>query len=273
MSPPSAPAIPAAEDGGVPASSIIEFAELLFTLEPTEDMLHEVTVLASRSNPAGTTCGITIARDGRPYTVASSGAVASLMDEVQYGQDDGPCLTALRTGTVVDIPDLAVERRWGSYPGYGLGHGVLSSLALPMTTGGTTLGALNLYGLVPRAFESTRVTSQLFASQAASAVSVNLRFADQVELTTQLREALSSRAVIDQAIGIVMGQRRCSPGEAFDVLRRASQHRNVKLRVLAAQMVAAVAAKETVVRPRPPALRPLPADGDGDGDGASASGE
>jgi AmiR/NasT family two-component response regulator len=59
-------------------------------------------------------------------------------------------------------------------------------------------------------------------------------------MSENLQHALASRAVIDQALGIIMGQNRCTADEAFDILRATSQNRNVKLRDVAAAMVAAV---------------------------------
>ncbi|HEY5877983.1 MAG TPA: ANTAR domain-containing protein [Nakamurella sp.] len=75
-----------------------------------------------------------------------------------------------------------------------------------------------------------------------------MRHYDQTTLTDHLRTALSSRSVIDQAIGIIMGMQRCPPDTAFDVLRTVSQNRNVPLRDIAAELVAT-----TISPPTPPA--------------------
>jgi AmiR/NasT family two-component response regulator len=75
-----------------------------------------------------------------------------------------------------------------------------------------------------------------------------LTTAQQVELTEDLRQSLSSRAVIDQALGIIMGQHRCTASRAFEVLRLASQNRNRKLHDVAADIVTAVTGEP----PEPP---------------------
>ena len=54
----------------------------------------------------------------------------------------------------------------------------------------------------------------------------------------QLGQALASRAVIDQARGMVMALAPCSSERAWDVLVEVSQHCNVKLRGVAAALVA-----------------------------------
>lgn len=77
-------------------------------------------------------CGVTLLRTGRPVTVVSAGLSASRLDEKQYGQDDGPCLQALREGEEVSVPDMRNEKRWGDYPAFGVRIGTLSSLSLPI---------------------------------------------------------------------------------------------------------------------------------------------
>jgi GAF domain-containing protein len=147
----------------------------------------------------------------------------------------------MKTGQIVIVGDLAQDRRWGKYRLHALAHGVRASLSLPITSGNGAVGALNFYATTPHAFTDEHArTGAHFADQAAGALRLAARLADQATLTAQLQEAMSSRAVIDQAIGIVMGQNRCDANAAFNVLRRASQNRNIKLRQVAADLVEAV---------------------------------
>ena len=88
--------------------------------------------------------------------------------------------------------------------------------------------------------EGPQQRAELFAGQASAVLTVVTRQAREVELSGQLRGALASRAVIDQAIGIVMAEDRCDAAHAFDVLRQASQHQNRKLREIAVDIVTAV---------------------------------
>jgi GAF domain-containing protein len=216
-----------------------ELQELLLETDNFEDFLQDLAVLAARSVTQGLSCGITLKRDGRPHTVANSDDRAARCDELQYGQGIGPCLDAMRTGEIVLVEDLVAEERWGEYRAAVLAHGVRSSLSLPLTDG--TPGALNFYATRPRAFgETEREYAQRFAAEASRALALANRMARQSELTTQLEAALASRATIDQAIGIIMGQNRCDAEHAFGLLRAASQNRNVKLRTVATEIVAAV---------------------------------
>jgi len=103
------------------------------------------------------------------------------------------------------------------------------------------IGALNLYATRPGAFGSEeQATAARFADEASRAITLAVRLAMRAEMSENLQHALASRAVIDQALGIIMGQNRCSADDAFDILRTTSQNRNVKLRDIAAAMVAAV---------------------------------
>jgi AmiR/NasT family two-component response regulator len=103
------------------------------------------------------------------------------------------------------------------------------------------MGCYNLYSVWRDAFaEDNREQLELFAANAAGAIAVAVKMADQTQMSDDLHGALASRAVIDQAIGVMMAQQRCSAAAAFDILRRASQNRNVKVRDLASEIVSNV---------------------------------
>jgi GAF domain-containing protein len=191
--------------------------------------------------------------NGRPLTVASTDALAAQVDEVQYGLDQGPCLHALRTGTLVSIHDLTSDQRWASYAATALQHGIRSSLSLPLSNGSNTIGAFNLYSRVADSFgpAATR-RAERFAQNATGALSIAVKLADHAALTDQLRASLASRAVIDQAIGVLMGQRQITADDAFAILRTTSQNRNIKLRAFAAQIVEGASAQP----PQPPRFDP-----------------
>ncbi|MET9505595.1 GAF and ANTAR domain-containing protein [Streptomyces sp. NPDC006622] len=199
--------------------------------------------------------GVTLERDGRPITVASAGAVAAKLDEKQYGQDDGPCLQSLRTDEEVSVPDMLDERRWGDYPAYAVSCGIRSSFSLPIAAHTHTAGALNLYAAPPDAFEHTDLAAlRSLAAQATGGIALAQRINDTQEFAEHLRTAMQSRSVIDQALGVVMAQRRCTADEAFGILRTASQHRNVKLRDLCAELITNLTGRP----PAAPELRPRP---------------
>jgi GAF domain-containing protein len=222
-------------------SALAELVDLMLATSTVEQLLDDIAQLAGAITTPHAAVGITVRRNGRAYTVATNGQLAANLDEIQYGKGEGPCLRALRTGEVIMVDDLSSETRFGEYRTLALGYGVRSSLSLPLVVEGKVRGALNLYSLNPAAFGlAERTAAELFATQAAAAFTLVTRQAHQMQMSTQLRDALASRAVIDQAIGIIMNQRRISAERAFEILRETSQHQNRKLRDVAVAIVTAI---------------------------------
>ncbi|MGY1711188.1 GAF and ANTAR domain-containing protein [Geodermatophilus sp. SYSU D00758] len=202
--------------------------------------LQGLVGLAVGQVPGAQACGLTLARSSRAVTVASTGPLAQQADEHQYAADDGPCLQSLRQDVVVLVEDMAEETRWGGYPRWAVDIGVRSSLSLPLVLDEVSRGALNLYSARPRAFaEEDRETAARWASHAADALAVALRIADSDDRAGNLADGLDTRTTIGQAIGLLMAQERCTTDQAFQLLKHASQRRNVKLREVAAGVVEA----------------------------------
>jgi len=235
-----------------------ELQDALIGTESIEAFLHEMAVMAARlgSNGSGglLSCGMTMRSNGRPVTVACSDPLAAQVDEVQYALDDGPCLRAMRDGHVVRIEDTADKARWPEFEARAAARGIRSCLALPLRSGppnsdGPTVGALNLYARTASAFGAAEARrAENFAQNASGALTLAMRMASHAALIEQLRSSLVSRAVIDQALGIIMARERCGQDRAFAILRTASQHSNVKLRDIATAIVTDVSGEP----PQPP---------------------
>jgi GAF domain-containing protein len=237
-----------------PEPAAVDLTALLLEADTLDAFLQALARAALDQVPAADGCGVTLERQGRPVTVSSAGPRAAQLDEAQYGQDDGPCLQAMRTGETVSVPDTLRESRWGRYPAYAAACGARSSLSLPIAPHTHTAGALNLYAPVPHAFaDADLISLRLLTAQATGAIALGQRIADAEEFAADLKAALQSRSVIDQAIGIIMGQQRRSAADAFRVLRTASQHRNLKLRDVCAELVTSITGKPLAsdrIRPR-----------------------
>jgi len=247
-----------------------ELQDALIGTESIEEFLHEMAVLAARltsggsAGSGGLSCGMTMRSNGRPVTVACSDALAAQVDEVQYALDDGPCLHAMRDGHVVSIEDTADKARWPEFEARAAARGIRSCLSLPLksgplesgplksgppNSGSRPVGALNLYARTASAFGAAEARrAENFAENASGALTLAIRMASHAALIEQLRSSLVSRAVIDQALGIIMSRERCSQDRAFAILRTASQHRNVKLRDIAIAIVTDVSGEP----PQPP---------------------
>ncbi|MEU0051824.1 GAF and ANTAR domain-containing protein [Streptomyces sp. NPDC006184] len=237
-------------------SVLPDLTSLLLSTDSVERFLQALADRAPGLAPAVQGVGITLERQGRPLTVVSSGVGASDLDEAQYGQDDGPCLQSLRTGEEVEVADMLDEERWGPYPAYAAACGTRSSLSLPIAAHTHTAGALNLYSPKAFGFADADLTGlRALAAQATGAIALAQRIADAQQYADDLRTAMESRAVIDQAIGVIMGRQRCRAEEAFDLLRTASQRRNIKLRDLCRELLTGVGggppSDGRPLRPRP----------------------
>lgn len=232
-------------------AGLAELLSVLLSIDSVGGLLDQLAQLSVQVVTPASACGITLRRERQPMTVASSNALAGNVDEVQYEEHSGPCLEALQTGQMVLVESLETDTRWPTYAVRALDHGIRSSMSIPLVVDAETTGALNLYATTPAAFgPREHELAGFFAEQATAALSLVIRHARQTELSAQLRAALSSRAVIDQAIGIVMAQQRRGPDEAFAILRTASQHRNVALRDIAGGVVAS--AQQPTPRPGRP---------------------
>ncbi|GAA3032255.1 GAF and ANTAR domain-containing protein [Streptosporangium longisporum] len=214
---------------------------LLVATDTFEEFLHELTVATAAALPEGSMCGLTVVRGERAVTIASSDDLTLAVDQIQYRTGEGPCLDTLSSGQAHHTADTSTEPRWRSFCTEAFAHGVRSCLALPLMAPGGQVGGYNLYNPRPGAFgDDVLARMNVFAGTAAGAVALSLRLADQSRLNADLRATLASRSVIDQAVGIVMAQQRCPPEEAFALLSRASQNRNLKIRDLAAEIVTTV---------------------------------
>lgn len=221
----------------------------LVNTESIEQFLHEMAVMAARLVGSDLSCAMTMRSGGRPVTVACTDPVAEKVDRVQYELDHGPCLHAMRGGRMVQIEDTADKARWPEFEQRAAAQGIRSCLALPLTSGGDRVGALNLYARRASAFGAEQARrAAAFADNASGALTLAIRLASYAALIEQLRSSLVSRTIIDQALGIVMARERCTQARAFAILSSASQNSNVKLHDIAGAIVSSVSGEP----PQPP---------------------
>jgi GAF domain-containing protein len=124
---------------------------------------------------------------------------------------DLPESSVTRDGRLVRIADTSDKAHWPEFEAQAASHGVRSCLALPLNAGGRSVGALNLYASTASAFGAAEVRrAQNFAEYASGALTLASRMASNAALIEQLRSSLTSRIVIDQALGIIMAREHCT---------------------------------------------------------------
>lgn len=184
---------------------------------------------------------VTMATAGGPYTVGASSSVVREVDLLQYAIGRGPCLDALSGVGGQYVPDLADDPRWGEYGPRAAGLGIRSCVSLPVLHDDVVIAVAKVYsGRVDGLDEDQRRIADEFAAECAGGLGLARalsRAADELDDRTR---AMDSRRGIDLAIGMIMGRAGCDADRAFTLLREISQRRNVKLREVAAELVAGV---------------------------------
>jgi GAF domain-containing protein len=219
---------------------------VLDSMEQVSDYLERVVHAVRRHVDGCDEVGVTILSADRPHTAAYTTVQTLEIDAVQYALDEGPCLDAARQRREFAVGDLVVDDgRWPDFARECREDGLRSLLALPLVSGDQCVGAINLYGWAPHAFDGFDASLvRVAASRCADAV-VAVSALDGVRrLAGQLEQAMASRAVIEQAKGVIMAVRGIPEHEAFEYIRRASQDRNVKVRHLAQQIVTGVVERD-----------------------------
>lgn len=219
-----------------------QFAALsrqLFAADSTVGMLERIVAAAVQVVPGAELVSLTRREDhGRLSTPVQTDELASTLDALQYTHQEGPCWQAtLDTGTALALsPNLAEDQQWPRWGPAAAEHGVGSVLAVGLFPDGEPprLGSVNCYATRAHGLdEADRDVAMLLGAHAATAVSARHQLELAQQETAQLREALQTRDVIGQAKGILMQRRGITAGQAFDVLRNASQSLNWKLRDVA----------------------------------------
>ena len=214
-------------------------ARAIHTPLSLDETLCTIADSALLSLPSFDAAGVsTIDKNGHVHTRAATGQLVWELDRLQYELSEGPCVDSLHDADVVTAPELRHDQRWPRYVPCAVGLGVKSQLAARLYLDDEgTLGGLNMYSTTSAELPSdTEHMAELFAAHAAIA----LGSARQLE---GLNEALHTRSVIGQAMGILMHRYTLEADSAFSLLIRTSSHANLKLRIVAERLVSAANAK------------------------------
>jgi len=203
-----------------------------------EPLLRTVVELSKSALPGACEASISLVAGEGPSTLVFTGRLAIDCDHHQYEHGEGPCLHAAKTGELVQIDDMQAETRWHDYVREAAERGAGSSLSTPLLGGEPLSGALNVYARQPHAFhERSRAVAMRLAPYAAVTIAHMSACQAARDTADNLEAALRSRAVIDQAKGILMERHKLSADRAFEVLAQASMRTNTKLRDVADRLV------------------------------------
>jgi len=226
--------------------SLAALSRFLISDHSVADSLTRVAEMAVDSVAPAEFAGITMIVNERVTTQAFTDPTCPEVDQAQYDSGHGPCLDAFRQGVTIVVDSLDGDGRWPEFAATAIAHGIHSTLSVPMLSGETSVGALNLYAPTEGAFGNADAeTGRLFAAQAAVVLTNAQAYWGARLKSEQLQVALDGRQPIDLAKGIIMNALGCGPDEAFDVLVKQSQRENRKLRDVAAEIVARTQRRRT----------------------------
>ncbi len=214
------------------AVALAEAARTIHATVSTEAALDAIARAASASVPGFDHVGVSVShRDGRLETLAGTDQLVWELDSIQYSLDEGPCVKSIRDSPVVVVEDIRHDQRWPRYVPRAVAKGVKAQMGLRLYTHEGTLGGLNLYSTASEKIDpEAQLAAELFATHAALALG-------HARKESQLNDALASRKIIGQAIGILTERYQIDDERAFQFLVRASSTGNLKLRDIAEELV------------------------------------
>ena len=218
--------------------SLMGLTQLASDRLPLEELLTQVATYAVQAIPGADGAGLTLLEQDRADTIVATTSFVTEVDDIQYGMNQGPCISAAREGQTVMSGSLGGDSRWPRFGGRVARLGVHSVVSLPLITPDGVVGAMNVYAHDKTAFDDRAAElGQIFAAPAAIAVHNAHVLAQTRRLASQLQSALEIRGVIDRAVGIVMSRSGITEHEALERLRSLSQHEHRKLAEVAGQIV------------------------------------
>lgn len=230
-----------------PQQAFAELSTMVLGQRPLSQVLLRVAEFAVATIPGADEISMTLVEKGVPHTAAFTGSLAAALDERQYAAGFGPCVDAAQSGNTIRIDDVAQDASYRDFSAIAARQGVRSILSLGLPMPQQVLAAMNIYqfGEAPLDAAAEEVATEFGRYAAVSLANASL-YEHSTLLAARMQHAMESRAVIDQAKGMIMLTRRCSAEEAFAVLVKLSNEGNRKIRELAAEFV------EEATRGNPP---------------------
>jgi hypothetical protein len=196
-----------------------------------DDTLQSLTRAAVEMLPGVDEATITIRHEaGAIRSYAFTAAFLEELDAWQFDAAEGPCYDGVTNNAFTVCGDLRNDPRYPRYGTRAVSAGIQSQAGLRLFESKRTIGGLNLYSRSVGALADVVFLAELFSEHARSAVA----YASQID---GLRNAVTTRQMIGQAVGIMMQRFDLPEDRAFAFLARISSDRNVKLRVIAQEVI------------------------------------
>jgi hypothetical protein len=222
----------------VPSSDLADRTAALLSLTAAteERSLSQLTELAASQIAGCVAANVTVWRQGEVTARASSHPEPARLVDLQLASRCGPLWEAMAGSGPVSCADTLIESRWPEFTAAALRMGIRNCVVL--TYRGRALVTLSLYGLRPRSIDPYQIQlAELLVAYAGALVGAVADYDDSRRLADQLRDASSSRAIVDQAKGILMHALGCSADEALERMRQVSQRTNLRATEVAQRII------------------------------------
>jgi transcriptional regulator with GAF, ATPase, and Fis domain len=216
-------------------------AELAVTLARKPTIADVLQALAEQAVAImGVECASASLQDtGRWPLYAATDERSRALEQSQKIRQQGPSVEAYRAATVVTLSTVSeAPAQWAAFRSAASRAGIVAVAAVPLRSGDASVGAVGLYCTSMRDWSRDDLDAvQILSDLATGYVVTGVNLAMQERTITQLKEALGSRAVIEQAKGVLAAELGIPVGEAFELLRRHARNRGISLRAVAAAVV------------------------------------
>ncbi len=222
----------------IPVDAVVALSARLLEEGDLDSAMHHVCAATVEHVTGADEASITMMSERGPTTYGATGGLPVAADERQYEAGTGPCLDAISGNQTLVVDDVDTDPRWPHLLPMLAEAGVRSVLSVPLPVQDAAIAGLNIYSRRREGFDAqSRELAESLAGFAAVAVSNAHSYAKVAEEARNMHEAMASRAVIEQAKGIIMGRVGCDADAAFGLLIQQSQHENRKLRDIALELV------------------------------------
>ncbi len=228
-------------------SALAGLSSIVFDDRNVSVTLGQVAVVARDTIPGVEAVSVTLVDHGVAHTAAATDDLARQLDERQYELGYGPCLDASLRGRLTIIADTDTgndtDARWPGYLAMAREQGVGSQIGVPLRLSSTALGdervlgALNGYATQPGALAHVADVAEVFARYAAACVHRAQRTVAGADVARDLRAALTTNAVVEQARGITMALHGGSPEAAAQRLEQEARRRGISVIEVAEELV------------------------------------
>lgn len=213
------------------SAAFVKIADTLVADYDVVDLLHTLVDESVGILDAAAAGLVLVDQAGHLQVMASTSEESQLVEVLQLQAGAGPCVDCYRTGAVVAIDDISTQAsQWPLFQSSALSQGFRSLHAVPMRLRTRTIGALNLFGheTGPLSSEDAAI-AQAFADVATITLLQERAARENALINEQLKHALNSRILIEQAKGVIAQTSNVDMAVAFALLRSYARAHNQTL--------------------------------------------